>query len=355
MTEDAPQEIRWGMIGCGDVAEVKSGPGFQKARGSRLVAVMRRSPDRARDYASRHGVPQWYADAAELIHDPEVDAVYIATPPGSHRDYALEVCAAGKPAYVEKPMARNRTECQQMVDAFRARQIPLFVAYYRRALPRFLFARQLLVEGQLGTVTQISYRYDRPAWPDLAPQALPWRLDAAEAGGGLFFDVGSHALDIIDFLFGPLCDVAGVAENRGGAYDVEDNVAMSFRSEDGIPGVASWNFCSSFERDILEVTGTSGRLSLSVFGNDPVRQEAVGHSVRETVLPNPEHIQQPMIQSIVDTLLGKGECASTGESAARTAAVMDQAVTGYYGDRSGPFWENPENWPSRNSQARRNE
>ncbi|QDU36105.1 1,5-anhydro-D-fructose reductase [Maioricimonas rarisocia] len=351
MTETASQEIRWGMIGCGDVAEVKSGPGFQKANGSRLVAVMRRSGYRARDYASRHGVPRWYDNATSLIHDPEVDAVYIATPPGSHRDYALDVCAAGKPAYVEKPMARNATECREMVDAFKARNIPLFVAYYRRALPRFLKVQELVADGRLGTLTQVSYRYDRPEWPDLNRQQLPWRLQAVESGGGLFFDVGSHVLDILDFVLGPLGEVEGTAANRGGAYEVEDSVAMSFRTRSGIPGAATWNFSSCCSRDCLELTGTAGQLSLAVFGNSPVRLERDGR-IEEIDLPSPEHIQQPMIQSIVNTLLGRGECCSTGESAARTAAVMDRAVGRYYGSRADQFWTDPQCWPGRTGPTR---
>src|SRR5688500_4072884 len=104
-------EIRWGIIGCGDVTEVKSGPGFQKARGSALVAVMRRDRAKAEDFARRHGVPRAYTDAEALIADPDVDAVYIATPPSSHRALALQVAAARKPCLVEKPMAMTHDEC----------------------------------------------------------------------------------------------------------------------------------------------------------------------------------------------------------------------------------------------------
>ena len=129
--------IRWGIIGCGDVTEVKSGPALQKADHSALVAVMRRNGQLAEDFARRHGVPQWYDDAAALIHDPAVDAVYIATPPSSHKEYTLMSAAAGKPVYVEKPMARNTAECQAMIAACHKANVPLFVAYYRRALARF--------------------------------------------------------------------------------------------------------------------------------------------------------------------------------------------------------------------------
>src|SRR5580700_3113152 len=190
--------IRWGIIGCGDVAEVKSGPGFQQARDSELVAVMRRNRAMAADYAIRHNVPRWYDDADALIANPEVDAVYIATPPGNHMEYALKVCAAGKPCYVEKPMARSHAECRQMAAAFERAGLPLFVAYYRRALDRFINARNLIPRDAIGRVTGVNYRFTSPA-AKLGGLPLPWRLQAEYAGGGLFLDLGCHTLDIIDF------------------------------------------------------------------------------------------------------------------------------------------------------------
>src|SRR3982751_1225430 len=121
--------IRWGIIGCGDVTEIKSGPGFQKAEGSALVAVMRRDGGKGRDYARRHGVARAYDRAEDLIADPEVDAVYVATPPSSHAELALAVAAAGKPCLVEKPMARTHAECVRMIEAFSSRRVPIWVAY----------------------------------------------------------------------------------------------------------------------------------------------------------------------------------------------------------------------------------
>jgi len=138
------KEIRWGIIGCGDVTEVKSGPAFQKAKNSRLVAVMRRDGDLARGYARRHQVPKWYDDADALIHDDEVDAVYIATPPAFHEDYTLKVAQTKKPVYVEKPMGMNYAECQEMILNCQKSEVPLFVAYYRRALERFIKIKKII-------------------------------------------------------------------------------------------------------------------------------------------------------------------------------------------------------------------
>lgn len=338
--------IRWGIIGCGNVCEVKSGPGFYKAEGSELVAVMRRDRDKAADYARRHNVAKWYDDADRLIHDPGVDAVYVATTVGTHCDYALRICCAGKPAYIEKPMARNHAECCRMVEAFAAADLPLFVAYYRRALPRFLAARDLVRAGRLGRLTGVSCRYASASHRRTDPANLPWRLIAAESGGGLFMDLGSHTLDILDFLVGPLTDVSGQAANLAGPYDVEDSVTMQFRAAGGALGTASWNFVSAGSEDTIEIAGTEGRIVMSTFGNEPIRLEASG-GVETFERPNPPHIQQPLIQTIVSQLRGCGRCESTGESAARTAMVMDAVLQGYYGTRADGFWQDPRRWPGR--------
>jgi len=337
--------IRWGIVGCGDVTEVKSGPAFRKVRGSKLVAVMRRDGALARQYAKRHGVARWYDDVDALLRDPEVDAVYVATPVGSHAEIARKVAGAGKPAYVEKPMARHAPECEDMVDAFGRAGVPLFVAYYRRKLPRFTQVAALLAAGAVGRVTGVRYHYGsashrKPTTP------LPWRLDAAQSGGGLFLDLGCHALDIIDFLLGPLHEICGMARNVASDHDVEDTVAMTFCVGDGVPGVASWNFAQQKREDGLEIAGTEGHVRLSVFGETPIHVTR-GTSVETIEVANPEHIQQPLVRSIVDALLGRSECPSTGETALRTSVVMDTVLCGYYGGREDRFWDRSETWPGR--------
>lgn len=341
----AIKTIRWGIIGCGNVTEVKSGPGFQRAEGSELLAVMRRSPGLAEEYAQRHNVPRWYEDADALINDPDVDAVYIATPPGSHLDYALRVCAAGKPAYVEKPMARSYGECRQMLETFQSAGLPLFVAYYRRALPRFLQVQEILETRGIGEVTGVSYRYASMSHRHTDPQKLPWRVVVEESGGGHFLDLGCHTLNILDFLLGPLEEVSGQAANIAAPYAAEDSVAMQFRTSSGALGTAVWNFSASLREDIIEITGTNGRLSLSTFGNEPI--VLTGGLPGDVTFdrPNPTHIQQPLIQTIVNNLRGLGDCPSTGESAARTSQLMDTVLSDYYGGRDDAFWTRPDTWP----------
>lgn len=336
--------VRWGIIGCGNVTEVKSGPGFSKAPGSALTMVMRRDGGLAEDYARRHGVPRWTTDAEALVADPDVDAVYVATPVGSHLEYALKVCAAGKPCYVEKPMARNTTEAEAMVTAFREADVPLFAAYYRRGLPRFLKVRELVADGTIGKLTGVSYQRASPAHRNSGE--LPWRLKAEASGGGLFMDIGCHTLDIIDFIAGPLHAAQGWAANVASDHAVEDSVAITFRLESGGLGTASWNFASDQSEDVIVFSGTEGRITISTFGQEPVKVER-GKETDLFDLPNPAHVQQPLIEAMVNQLLGRGICPSTGETALRTTRVMDAALDAYYGGRAEPFWERPESWPGR--------
>ncbi len=338
--------IGWGIIGCGNVTEVKSGPAFQRARGSRLVSVMRRQASLAEDYARRHRVPAWTDRAERVIQDPDVDAVYVATPPGSHMEYALQVCAAGKPCYVEKPMARNAAECRRMVDAFAAAGLPLFVAYYRRGLPRFLTAKQLIEGGRIGSVRSLDYVYRARARADLDTSDLPWRLIAEQSGGGLFLDLASHALDIFDFLLGPIRDVTSEARRRGTAYEVEDSVSMRFRIGEAIGGRAEWDFAAAEDADRIVISGAAGRIEMSVFGNEPLRLTGAAQP-EEFDRPNPPHIQQALVQTIVDELRGAGRCPSRGDTAIRTSAVMDAALDAYYGGRQDAFWDRPSTWPGR--------
>jgi predicted dehydrogenase len=333
--------VRWGILGCGDVTEIKSGPALQRARGSALVAVMRRTAHLAEDYARRHGVPRWYARADDLLADPEVTAVYVAAPPGAHLELALAAAAAGKPAYVEKPMARSHAESRRMLEAFAAAGLPLFVAYYRRALPRFACVAELIAEGRIGRPSTLAYRYARPRPAEEGGQ-IPWRLDPVHSGGGLLLDLGSHALDLFDWLLGPLGDVAGTAARRSPHPGrVEDAVAMSFRTVSGVVGAAVWDFAGvGPHEDRVEIAGAEGTLRFSVFGDDPIVLVTAGGEERFAV-PNPRHIQEPMIQRVVDALRGEGTCPSTGETAARTSRVMDEVLAGYYGGREDGFWARP--------------
>ena len=318
--------IRWGIIGCGNVTEIKSGPGFQQASNSKLVAVMRRDRAKAKDYAQRHNVPKWYDDGEKLINDPDVDAVYVATPPNSHELYTLLAAKAGKPVYVEKPMARTFQECQRMVDACNQAKVPLFVAYYRRSLPRYLKIKQLIESGAIGTPRYVSVLLHTCIDKDeLDPKTLPWRVIPEIAGAGRFLDLASHTLDLMDFFLGPVARVSGTAANQAKLYPAEDIVTTHFTFESGVQGIGVWCFTSFKQYDVNEITGSKGRLRFSTFAHEPIELHTAD-GVEQIPLENPLHIQQPHIQSIVNELNGQGVCPSHGGNAARTSWVMDEIL-----------------------------
>jgi predicted dehydrogenase len=318
--------IRWGMIGCGDVAEVKSGPALYKADGSALVATMRRDRAKAEDYARRHNVARVHTRADDLIEDAEVDAVYIATPPSSHSELALKVAAAGKPCLVEKPMAMHHAECVRMVDAFRAAQCPLWVAYYRRALPRFLRVRELLRAGAIGQLTSIHVNVTDPLATGEAAKA--WRFDAEISGAGLFLDLASHYFDIIDFLTAPITEAAGFSLNTGGSYAAEDVTATAFQIGDTVVGTGVWNFNAPTSADSIVFTGSAGEIATAVRADADVVVTRGGERNLYR-FRNPPHVHQPLIQTIVDELGGRGRCESTGDSGARASWVMDRCLESY--------------------------
>ena len=319
--------VRWGIIGVGDVTERKSGPALQRAERSSLVAVMRRDGAKAADFARRHGVPRSYDDADALIQDPEVDAVYVATPPDSHAHFALRTAAAGKPVYVEKPMARTADEARTMIEACDAASVPLFVAYYRRAMPRFATIVDLVRDGAIGDVRTVTVQNlsPREMWE---PGHAPWRLQPEVSGGGLFVDLGSHALDFLDLLLGPVEEVHGLATNLAGAYDAEDHVVGAFRWASGAVGTGTWGYDADERTDHVELVGTRGRLTFSMFGEDPLVLRS-GGTERRIEAPYPAVVQQPLIQTVVDELTGHGTCPSTGRTALRTAVVVDALLAGY--------------------------
>jgi predicted dehydrogenase len=323
--------VNWGIIGCGNVTEVKSGPAFNKVPDSKLVAVMRRNAELAQDYARRHNVPRFYSDGTELINDREVDAVYIATPPGSHAKYAIEAIKAGKPVYIEKPMAASYEECVEINNASEKYKVPVFVAYYRRALPGFLIVKELIESGSIGNVKLVQIQlFKAPSEAERSGE-LSWRVDPEIAGGGHFFDLASHQLDYLDYLFGPVRQIKSIVLNQSGLYKAEDFVTSELVFDKNIVGTGTWCFSLSAEsnRDTIEITGDKGTINFSTFSFDPiVLVNSTGR--KEFINERPEHVQYNLIKQIVQALQGKGESPSTGLTGARTSWVLDKVVAEYY-------------------------
>jgi 1,5-anhydro-D-fructose reductase (1,5-anhydro-D-mannitol-forming) len=313
------------MIGTGDVTERKSAPSFNKIENSRLVAVANRTFEKAEDYAARHNVPTVHRNPHDVIRNPEVDIVYIATPPGSHMDYALETIEEGKPLYIEKPMARTWEECNIINEAAEKKGLPVYVAYYRRSLDYFKKVRSIIQEGDLGKILHINLQqYFAARHEDYESQNLPWRVIPEDAGGGYFHDMGCHALDILFYIFGDPMEVTGMVSNMGGLYEPEDTLSANLILPGRLLVSASWSFVTPepFQKDLVEVVAEKGKLKFSIFSFKPITLFTGDHKETMAII-QPEHIQLPHIRSIVAELNGNGKCPATGKTSAVTSRVMD--------------------------------
>jgi predicted dehydrogenase len=319
-------QIKWGIIGCGNVTEVKSGPAFNRVDNSELVAVMRRDGKLAEDYAQRHGVPKWYDDVDALINDPDVNAIYIATPPNVHEEYTIKAMKAGKPVYVEKPMARNAAECDRMNAMSQETGLPLFVAYYRRSLPYFVKLKELIDSKVIGDVRFVNIclqwqPYDEEVGENPRPR---WRVDPSISGGGHFHDLASHQFDFLEYVFGPVKSASGISRNQAGLYEADDITVANFEFESGILGLGSWCYTVNKEQreDQAQIVGSKGRIHFSFFEKFDIRVEtAEGTEVFN--IPYPAHVQEPLIDLIVKELRGEGKSPSNGVSGARANLIMD--------------------------------
>ncbi len=317
-------KVSWGIIGCGNVTEVKSGPAFNKVTGSSLVAVMRRDAEKARDYANRHHVPKWYADATELINDPEINAVYIATPPKYHEAYTIEALKAGKPVYVEKPMATDMASCLRMQAAAETTQVKLCIAHYRRALPMFLKVKELISEKKIGDIRSVRISMLQPDQSSLiANSENNWRVNPALSGAGLFYDLAPHQLDLVLNFFGSPSRSYGMSANQAGLYAAEDIVTGLMQLPGNILFTGQWCFTTGegIKDDVFEIIGSKGKISFPVFGHSVLIQT----NDQEEILSfaPPEHIQQPMIEKVVSYFTGKTENPCSAADAIESMKVME--------------------------------
>ena len=382
--------IRWGIVGLGDVTQVKSGPPFWKCQGSELVAVMRRTPGKATEFAKRvptkEGKPPClgYDNLDDFLKHPGLEAVYVATRPGTHASIAKKVAEAGLACYVEKPVGRCASETRDLVDAFKRKGLPLYTAYISRAYERTQATRKLLKDGVIGEkLVKVTYRLKGTGGArDMTTKDLPWRLDASQSGGGLIMDVGCHVLDRIDYLCGPLEQVKGFAEHRTtnskSSYDGTEILVENYCRATAVTGSSSsasmpnggckgaqidleWDFSIQDETesmDELVFVGSSGK-SLRMAGmspNGPIEiLDTDGRTVLETqTFEMPEHTGQRLIQAVTDDLINRknttpktshSDVLSFGENAIRAQKVIDTMLESYYGGRETGYWSRVDSWP----------
>ena len=323
---DKVSKVVWGIIGAGDVCEVKSAPAMSKIQNSEVKTVMRRNAEKVADFAKRHHIKNHTTNVDDIFSDKEINAVYIATPPDSHAELTIKAAQAGKAVYVEKPMARTTEECREMIDACKKADVPLFVAYYRRALPGFLKVKELVGSGKIGEIRTVTIEmYQKLSASDTA--TTNWRVLPDISGGGYFHDLASHQLDYLDFLFGEITDCHGISGNQAGLYPADDIVSAVFRFKNGVTGIGNWCFSTSAisEKDKITLIGSKGEISFNCFGTPMqiiIKPENGDNEVMEYTHAKP--IQEPLVQLIVDELRGKGMSPSKGENGLRATAVLSE-------------------------------
>ncbi len=317
--------IRWGMIGAGDVTEIKSGPAFNKVDNSMLVALMRRNADKARDYAKRHNVPDWYTDANSLLNREDINAIYIATPPSTHKDYALAALKAGKDIYLEKPMALTADESRDIIDTAKRLGRKLCLAHYRRELPYFKKVKELIDSGVIGEVQYAKAEMFQPEKSDIIAQTEEnWRTNAAISGGGLFHDLSPHQIDLMLYYFGLPLDFSGFSKGKN--PKVADLVSgqIVFKNGTMFQGVWSFNAPESEARDQCLLLGSRGKIEFSFF-NEKECIALTTEGKKETFeFTHPENIQLPMIDKVVKYFRGEGENPCTGEAGLKVMEIIDK-------------------------------
>lgn len=317
--------IRWGILGCGNVTEVKSGPAYQKTTGFKVEAVMRRDAEKAADYAKRHQIAKYYSDADALINDSEIDAIYIATPPDTHHYYGLKVADAGKICCIEKPLAPSYTESLEIYEAFKTKNLPLFTAYYRRTLPRFEQVKTWLDNKEIGEVRSIRWNLAKTASEQDLSGEYNWRTDAKVAPGGYFDDLASHGLNLFSFLLGDIKDVFGYSLNQQGLYSAKDAITACWLHKSGVTGNGNWNFGSDTREDLVEIIGSKGKINFSVFENDPIVL-STDQGETELFIEHPENVQMHHVERMREHLLGNRQHPSADSSAVKTSWVMDKIL-----------------------------
>lgn len=315
----------WGILGAGDVTEIKSGPAYKHTENFKVKAVMRRNAEKAKDYAQRHNIEKFYSNADALIQDVEIDAIYIATPPDTHLYYALKVAEAGKICCIEKPMAPSYADCVAIDEAFAAKNIPLYVAYYRRSLPRFNQIKQWLEEGAIGIVRSLHWDLSKPSSELDRNQGFNWRTDATIAYAGYFDDLASHGMDLFAYLCGDILEAKGICTNQQGLYTAKDAVVGAWVHGSGVLGSGNWNFGTSVKEDNVVLKGSEGTICFSVFEDNPLCLENRAGK-KEIFIENPYHIQQHHVENIRLNLLEGKSHPSTGKTGMQASWVLDKIL-----------------------------
>jgi len=318
-------KLRWGLIGCGDIARKRVAPALRDSTGCELVAVARHQAHLAESFANQFGAAKWYSNWEGLLDDAEIDAVYVATPVHLHESQAVAVAQSGKHVLCEKPMAMNVVECDRMIEACRANNVRLGIAYYRHFYPAILRMRSLIESGEIGTriVAQVNaFEWFDPA----ADHPRAWLLKQKLAGGGPMFDFGCHRIEVLMHLFGEPKEIRGITSNALFTREVEDTATAIFRFASGACATLTVSHAANEPQDTLQVFGSAGSVHVASL-NEGTLRIVTEKGERIEALPPAENLHKPLIEDFVTAVINNREPAVTG-AIGRTVARIEQEIYG---------------------------
>jgi predicted dehydrogenase len=325
--EAAAKTVRWGLIGCGDIARRRVAPALRDLSNCDLVAVSRARPELAEGFAREFGARKWCADWRELLRDPHIQAVYVATPVYLHAAQTVAAAEAGKHVLCEKPMAMNVEECERMIAACRANNVKLGIAYYRRFYPLIERIKRLLESGEIGkpVIVQINvYGWFNPQ-PD---HPRYWLIQKEQAGGGPMFDVGCHRVEVLLNLFGPIRRIASVGGAVAFEREVEDTAVALFQFERGTCGVLAVSHAAREAQDTLDIVGTLGSIHVEALNAGPMTIQTSGEVRRESY-PPASNLHQPLIADFAAAVIENREPKVSGVMGRAVAEVQQAISQGY--------------------------
>ncbi|MDD4872974.1 MAG: Gfo/Idh/MocA family oxidoreductase [Kiritimatiellae bacterium] len=315
-------KIRWGVVGAGNVFENKSGPALCKVPNSELVAVMRTNAAKAEETARRHGAQRWYTDAQSLIADPDVNAVYIASPHYLHQEHVALAARAGKIVLCEKPVGINTVQARQAVDVCKANGVSLTVAYYRRFWDVVRAMKNFLYDGAIGEV--VTARAQLSDWFN-GDAERGWLTARAKSGGGALANAGAHWIDLIRFLLGEVTDVMADASSKGRGWEIDDTTIVQMRMANGALASLISTFCSPISVNELDISGTEGRLYASPLSEGHLILHRRGREPEILNYPRKDVVHMGLIAELVPRLLRGEPSPLPGEEAVAVWKIMDAA------------------------------
>jgi predicted dehydrogenase len=308
--------VNWLVVGIGDITTRRVIPAIQAEPRSRLYGVVSRDPGKAARYTERI-----WRDLSEALRDPRIDAVYVATPVFLHAPQSIAALGAGKHVLCEKPMALNYAEACRMVEAGREAGRVLGVAYYRRMYPKLHRARELIEQGALGR--PVLAEINCHGWFEAEGGQRAWLLDPARAGGGPLYDIASHRIDVLNFLFGQPLAVSAHLSNAVHQYAVEDCATLLIEYPRGMRGIVDVRWHSRVARDQFRILGVAGEIELS-----PLNGPSLVYPGGTERLPPHPNLHYPSIENFVSAVEAGAPLYASGESSLWTEWVIEEARQG---------------------------